>query len=572
MRVSLVITFFCFSNFLFSQTKIDEALFPLKSLNDYIIVFHNQYDVNTKSVKGKANKALQTYSLLQKNSTIQSNTIAYLKSNNIFFEKFSVVNGIRVKSNEAILLELAKRKEIVKILKNINIALDKPVEESNISSRSVTPEWGILKIQADSVWRLGYEGQGVIVGGQDTGYDWAVSPLKSKYRGFVNDTFADHSYNWHDAIKDKSPLSKDSLNPCGFNLKSPCDDNNHGTHTMGTMVGQDTSNSIGVAPKAQWMACRNMERGNGQLSTYLECFEWFLAPTDIEGKNPDVNKAPHVINNSWYCSPEEGCNTSNWEALNVAVQNLKSAGVVVVVSAGNSGPNCNTISGPPAFFSPSFTVGATAINDTIANFSSRGAVSVDSSYRLKPDVSAPGRNVRSVIRGGSFAAFSGTSMAGPHTAGLVALILSANKELEGEVDVIEDIIKQTAVPRFTEQECDSIAGQSYPNATYGYGRINALKAVELALKTIVSSTNETEKNQAWKLFPNPTNSKLSIENIDKNYTSNYTVKLFSKTGSLLSTYNLQGTSNIDLTALPSDLYILQIISNGGVFVSKVYKD
>ena len=74
---------------------------------------------------------------------------------------------------------------------------------------------------------------------------------------------------------------------------------------MGTMVGSDSSNLIGVAPAAQWMACRNMERGNGQLSTYLECFEWFLAPTDLNGENANPDKAPHVINNSWYCSPEE---------------------------------------------------------------------------------------------------------------------------------------------------------------------------------------------------------------------------------------------------------------------------
>lgn len=87
-----------------------------------------------------------------------------------------------------------------------------------------------------------------MVGGQDTGYDWSVSPLKIKYKGFINDTVANHSYNWHDAIHQKSPLAADSLNPCGYNLKEPCDDNNHGTHTMGTMVGSDTSNLIGRPP------------------------------------------------------------------------------------------------------------------------------------------------------------------------------------------------------------------------------------------------------------------------------------------------------------------------------------
>ena len=75
--------------------------------------------------------------------------------------------------------------------------------------------------RADSVWRMGFSGQNITVGGQDTGYDWTVSPLKSKYRGFVNDTTALHDFNWHDAIHNQSPLATDSLNPCGYNIKEP---------------------------------------------------------------------------------------------------------------------------------------------------------------------------------------------------------------------------------------------------------------------------------------------------------------------------------------------------------------
>lgn len=130
----------------------------------------------------------------------------------------------------------------------------------------------------------------------------------------------------------------------------PCDDDKHGTHTMGTMVGEDDENSIGVAPEAKWIACRNMDRGWGQPSTYMECFEWFLAPYDLEGENADPDKAPHVINNSWFCSVEEGCNPSNFILMEEIVKNLKASGVVVVVSAGNSGGSgCGSVTGPPAF-------------------------------------------------------------------------------------------------------------------------------------------------------------------------------------------------------------------------------
>src|SRR5690606_25802684 len=151
-------------------------------------------------------------------------------------------------------------------------------EEVVVDLRSVEPEWGIKNIKADSVWQLGFQGQGIVIGGQDTGYDWDVSPLISKYRGWQEDTVI-HSYNWHDAIHERSPMNEDDNNPCGFDSLEPCDDHNHGTHTMGIMVGSDDFNSIGVAPDAQWIGCRNMDRGDGQPSTYLECFEWFLAPT-----------------------------------------------------------------------------------------------------------------------------------------------------------------------------------------------------------------------------------------------------------------------------------------------------
>lgn len=116
-----------------------------------------------------------------------------------------------------------------------------------------------------------------------------------------------------------------------------------------------------------------MERGLGKPSSYLECFEWFLAPTDFNGLNPDTDKSPHVINNSWYCATFEGCtDLSVNELLHTAVINLKAAGVVVVVSNGNDGGTWATTSNPPAYFEESFSVGATRSNDTIAGFSSRG--------------------------------------------------------------------------------------------------------------------------------------------------------------------------------------------------------
>jgi hypothetical protein len=201
-----------------------------------------------------------------------------------------------------------------------------------------------------------------------------------------------------------------------------------------------------------------------------------MAPTTVAGGNPDPTKSPHVINNSWSCPVSEGCTDPN--VLKTVVDNTRAAGIVVVVSAGNSGPSCSTVNTPAAIYESSFSVGATSSSDLIASFSSRGPVTVDGSNRLKPNISAPGVSVRSSTRttDSSYGSSSGTSMAGPHVAGGVALLLSAFPSLEGEVDDVEDAIEQSAFPRTTTETCGGIPAGQVPNNTYGYGRLDVLAA------------------------------------------------------------------------------------------------
>ena len=554
------------------QEKIDPMLLENALRGETvecIVVMQEQADVSAaRNLRTKPEKGRFVFETLRTTAQkTQGNVLRHLQDHNIPHHPLYIVNAVYAKAGLRTLEMLAQLPEVAYIQGNTTAKMEEPVAapaDSHGGDRGPnTMEWGIDMINADEVWAMGYTGQGVVVGGQDTGYEWEHPALKLKYRGW-DDTIntADHNYNWHDAIHEISPLSNDSIilpenNPCGLDSPFPCDDHNHGTHTMGTMVGEDGDNQIGVAPGARWIACRNMERGNGSPITYLESFQWFLAPTDLNDENPDPSKAPHVINNSWYCPESEGCNPANFAVIKYAINNLKMAGVVVVVSAGNSGSGCSSISSPPAMFENSFSIGATRQNDTIAGFSSRGPVLVDGSMRMKPDVSAPGVGVRSCIRFGGYASFSGTSMAGPHVAGLVALIISANPDLAGQVEVIESIIEQTAVPKTDAQECGNITGDMVPNNTYGFGRVDALAAVQAAIALIPINGTSEEIAGKPKAFPNPFVDQLTLEWPVQ--AAPVKVEIMDVTGRQVLEREVEGpTTILSLGQLPAGVYFYRI--------------
>ena len=184
---------------------------------------------------------------------------------------------------------------------------------------------------------------------------------------------------------------------------------------MGTVLGDDGgSNQVGMAPQAKWIGCRNMDGGAGTPATYLECFQFFLAPTRLDGSSPDPTKAPDVTNNSWGCPTSEGC---SWDTLQTAVDNQKAAGIMTVASAGNSGSSCNTVTDPPALYLSAYTVGSTTSSDSMSYFSSRGYAT--GTNAMKPEIVAPGSGVRSAYNSSdsAYTTMDGTSMAGPHVAG-----------------------------------------------------------------------------------------------------------------------------------------------------------
>jgi subtilisin family serine protease len=404
----------------------------------------------------------------------QAPLVAELERRGIAYRRYWVANAVAVEADLATLADLALLADVLRIESNATTRARLPEPAAIVAAPKVV-EWGIANVRAPEVWALGHRGGGVVVAGQDTGYRWDHPALRASYRGW-NGSAATHDHHWWDAIH--GDIGAPNGNPCGYSAPAPCDDHNHGTHTMGTIVGLDGANEIGVAPEARWIACRNMDLGDGSPATYLECFQFFLAPTDLGGQNPRPDLAPHVINNSWGCPPAEGC---AWHTLQAAVAAVRAAGIVVVASAGNSGPACSTIADPPALYADAFSVAAHSSGNTIANFSSRGPVTIDGSGRLKPDVSAPGVSVRSALRNGGYGSMSGTSMAGPHVAGVVALMMSADPTLKGDPDRVEAILRATAVPTTSTQTCGAFPGASVPNAVFGHGRVDALAAVRAVL-------------------------------------------------------------------------------------------
>src|SRR6266700_1807306 len=272
---------------------------------------------------------------------------------------------------------------------------------------------------------------------------------------------ADHNYNWHDSIHDSTG------NPCGNDSPFPCDDNGHGSHTTGTAIGEDgAGNQIGMAPGAKWIGCRNMDEGNGTPARYIECMEWFLAPTTIGGGDPDPTKAPDITNNSWECPSSEGC---SFDTLQAAVEAQFAAGIMMVSAAQNAGPNCSTVENPPGIYEATYSVGALNTGtDTIASFSSRGPVTADGSNRIKPDIAAPGTNTRSASNtaDNAYTFASGTSMATPHIARAMALLWSANPSLQNQIDPSRAALNNAAV-HIASTQCGT-AGP--PNNVFGWGR------------------------------------------------------------------------------------------------------
>ncbi len=382
----------------------------------------------------------------------QNGARGYLQGHKIAYVPFWVENKIYIPEGTLDLArELAHRPEVAAIIPEEVFSL--PPQTLDITTQSVG--WNVSKIGADLVWSAyANSGAGIVVAGIDTGVQYNHPALVSQYRGNLGGTYS-HAGNWFDAT-----------NVCTGG--APCDDAGHGTHTMGTMVGNDGgANLIGVAPGARWIACKACAGTSCASSALISCAQWVLAP------GGDSTKRPNIVNNSW-----GGSGGSSW--YQSYVQNWVAAGVFPAFAIGNSGPACGS-AGSPGDYPLSFSTGATDINDNVAGTSSRGPSAFGGT---KPEVSAPGVSIYSSYNTGGYAYMSGTSMASPHTAGAVALLWAIRPSYRGNISATEALLEGNAVGRTTAETCGGVAAGAIPNNTYGAGRLDIKKAIDATGGTV----------------------------------------------------------------------------------------
>jgi len=380
-------------------------------------------------------------------------------------QPFWIANCVRIDASKDVIGGIAAHPDVEMVYLNYGIELIRPVAEPRIAPRGKPrgPTIGLIAIRAPEVWAMGYTGEGVLVATLDTGVDGDHSALGSRWRGLADPRYVNHpEWAWFDPVTD-------TTFPRAFG--------SHGTHTMGTACGGPPGEQIGVAPGAQWIHAAVIDRVSTPQSVAdaILAFQWMLDPDGDPSTNWDV---PAVCSNSWGLKTDHGyppCDETFWTYLDAC----EAAGIVILFSAGNEGPDAQTIRRPADRATTEHmvcSVGAVDANNPdwpIATFSSRGPSNCtpNDSWAIKPELVAPGVEVYSAVDGGGYESngWSGTSMASPHVNGVVALIREACPNLSAQ-EVLQ-IVYDTAHD----------LGPPGEDNDYGYGMVDACEAVNLAL-------------------------------------------------------------------------------------------
>ncbi|MCK4657033.1 MAG: S8 family serine peptidase, partial [candidate division Zixibacteria bacterium] len=422
------------------QEKIDAN--PMQFYSAYIVMADNSVEPKLAQSLGldlytrEAGHAIAVKHLKDKAKASQTDLLEYLGAQSALghvssYKGYWIDNVVGVTAKGSLLGEISRRSDVEAIYEIENAPLIVPVKPPSPSSAPAESLTSALKvIGADSMWALGYTGEGRIVCSFDTGIDGTHPALSGSWRG-------NNGYSWEESWFD--PVFGDSV-PHTTPIRPQ-----HGTHTMGIMVGHDdaTGDTVGVAPAAQWISAAVVDVAGQRL---LEAFEWAADP---DGNPNTVTDVPDVVSHSWgYRNTDSGCEDVFWGA----IDNLEALGAVCIFAAGNDGGGSTqqSIRNPAnRASSPYNTFAVGMIDPTEPGFpvfyqSSRGPSDCDG-VSLKPQVAAPGVNIWSTVPviNGSYNYNTGTSMACPHVAAAVALLRQYNPN--APVDSIKKALMETAI-------------------------------------------------------------------------------------------------------------------------------
>lgn len=447
--------------------QLAEAIKKNQNQNfDVIVIFKGQIDLNywkdkfeNQKIKPKERAGILKSEMIKISSRSTQRFIHSFnqlnQNKNLNPQPIWIINSLSLNVSENEINLIAELPEVDEVVweKSYPLKWIEPTEmtiENNVSKRSLGGiEPGLAAIKAPFMWNLGYTGRNMLLYTFDTGI-WPNHPaIKSQFLG----NRMPYSMTWN-AFDSPIPADKSS---------------SHGTHVTGTVLGleRQTNDTIGVAMSAYCIATDPIVSNIADikpLTLLMTGYQFAFDPDNNPNTSYDV---PDVINNSW---GRDDIDTSICTGfVSQIFDAVHAAGIANVFSAGNEGPGASTV-GSPAFVVTgllnSFTVGAldgNSSNLTIANFSSRGpslCPNLSVSEAIRPEVSAPGVNVRSAIGQNQYSSYSGTSMASPHVSGAVLLLKEAFPNLSGEE--ILGALYNSAVD----------LGNAGEDNTYGMGIIN----------------------------------------------------------------------------------------------------
>jgi len=480
-----------------------------------------------------------------------------------------ISNTVGCYATVQVIRELAARNDVAWIaLKTFPDVLIEPVEirEPVREELNLANAWGVDKINAPAVWAMGYEGQGVLVSIVDTGVNYNHIDLHNQ---MWHDTPAGYHYGWDFADGDGDPM----------------DIAGHGTHCAGSVGSNGNAGTVcGVAPQATLMAIRVGTTFSDEQDVW-------------DGFEFSVEHGAQVISTSLGWPQSQNPIRQTWREVE---ENVLAAGVVHSIAAGNEGGNPGTYGDirtpgdcPPPWIHPdqitsgglsaTITVGATDQNDNLASFSSLGYSTwkydapwfdyPDTSPAIgliDPDISGPGVDILSCSYSNpaGYTTMSGTSMATPHLAGCMALLLSINPDLTPAQ--VDSILEVTSVDR----------GAAGKDNYYGAGRVDVYQA---ALAALELTGTESETQAGVESFgsvlsgvsPNPVLSQASFS-LFMPVAGSANVSVFDVSGRLVSsvhTGQLDSGSHLFNWSVPTDigcgLYFVRAVTPSGNAVSRM---